>query len=417
MIVKGKIRSGPAQLAAYLLRQDGSERPALLHLDYGDDDLAKAFIEWDSIGELTRGEKTLYHAQIAPESRYAMTPEQWKRAAEILAEELGMGDHPRAIVLHDGNGKPHAHVVFQRVNTDTMTLWDNGFNYVKHEQASKRMAEEFGHEIIPGKHAKRDREKQPEFPRAKLTTEEAQQEKRTGLSKEARVAEVTALYRSADSGPALKAALEDAGYVRAKGERGYVVVDQSGGQSVLTRNTGLKKKEMEAFMKGVPLDSLPSVEEAKRIQKGRAEQGPAVTEAPAPSLQTEKPTTAPAPATKEQGVEASKFVQPRRAEPAQPAPKPQDPKIAALLKSLAERQEQEAVDRRDAHARELEQAERALDRELKEKLDSFEAIQQEQRKALKERHAEKREGIGGLIDQYLVRRRFNAIRQVKTHAA
>ena len=66
MIVKGKPRSGPAQLAAYLMRVDDGEHPTLLHLDYGDESLRKAFIEWDSIGELTRGEKTLYHAQIAP---------------------------------------------------------------------------------------------------------------------------------------------------------------------------------------------------------------------------------------------------------------------------------------------------------------------------------------------------------------
>ena len=112
---------------------DDGERPTLIHLDYGDDDLKKAFIEWDSIGELTSGVKTLYHAQIAPEARYQMTPDQWNRAAEILADELGMGDHPRAVVIHEGGDKPHAHVVFQRTNTDTMTLWDDGHNYAREE--------------------------------------------------------------------------------------------------------------------------------------------------------------------------------------------------------------------------------------------------------------------------------------------
>ena len=55
------------------------------HKSFGED-LHKAFVQWDAIGETTRGEKTLYHAQIAPEARYMMTPEQWKRAAEILAD-------------------------------------------------------------------------------------------------------------------------------------------------------------------------------------------------------------------------------------------------------------------------------------------------------------------------------------------
>lgn len=391
MIVKGKARSGPAQLAAYLLRQDDKERPVLIELWDGSDDLRKAFTTWHAIGEGTRGEHTLYHAQIAPEARYQMTPEQWKRSAEILAEALGMQDHPRAIIVHDGGDKPHAHVVFQRADAATMTMWDDGYNYLKHERASQRMEEEFAHEPVPGKHAKRDRKKQPEFPRAELTTDEAQQEKRSGLSKEERVAQITALYRSADSGPALKAALEDAGYVLAKGDRGYVVVDETGGQSVLTRNTGLKKKELESFMAGVPLDSLPTVDAAKDLQK--AARMSAASPIPA-EAETVRPMEGP-----DRGVEASKFLPPRTAEQ-QPAPltAPQDPELAAILKSLAERQEQEAQKHRDLHAHQLRQQEYDLDHELKEKLDGFEAIQDEQRKALKERHAERRSGLGGFID-------------------
>lgn len=85
MIVKGKPRSGPEQLAAYLLRVDDGEHPTLVQLLDGGDDLHKAFMQWHAIGEASRGEKTLYHAQIAPEARYAMTPEQWKRAAPAPA--------------------------------------------------------------------------------------------------------------------------------------------------------------------------------------------------------------------------------------------------------------------------------------------------------------------------------------------
>jgi len=53
------------------------------------------------------------------------------------------------------------------------------------------------------------------------------------------------------------------------GDRGYIVVDQKGGHSVLSRNVGLKKKEIEAFMAGVELDKLPTIEEAKALQAER----------------------------------------------------------------------------------------------------------------------------------------------------
>jgi Relaxase/Mobilisation nuclease domain len=297
MIVNGKSRAAPAQLAAYLLRQDGKERPVLVELLDGGKDLNKAFLQWHAIGELTRGEHTLYHAQIAPENRYAMTPEQWKRAAEILAEELGMKDHPRAIVVHEGHKNPHAHVVFQRADDETMTLWDDGFNYIKHERASARMEKEFGHEPVPGKHAKRDREKQPEFPREDCSTEEAQRDKRAGIKTADRKAEIMALYQGTDSGTALKVALEEAGYLLAKGDRGYLVVDETGGHSVLTRNTGLKKKELEAYMAGIPLDSLPTVDEAKALQKAAALAKKSAASSTDGAAEGER-----------QGVEASKFL-------------------------------------------------------------------------------------------------------------
>ena len=372
MIVKGKPRSGPAQLAAYLMRVDEGEHPTLLHLDYGDDDLRKAFIEWDSIGELTRGEKTLYHAQIAPDPRYKMTPEQYIRAAKILAEDLGMKDHPFAAVLHDGGDNPHLHVVFQRADTETMKLWDDSYNYVKHESASKRMELEFDHELVPGKHAKRDREKQPEFPRQEMTQDEAQQEKRTGLSAADRKAEITALHAAADSGQAFKAALEEAGYLLAKGERGYLVVDQAGGHTVLSRNIkGLKQKDVEAFMAGVELDKLPTIEEAQAIQKQRLadaktepsveaqKQAPEASKVPTPEAAQKLEQPQPAPAKPEEQPKSKEVPAPA---PEKPAPPPEDPELQALKKAIDELHAKEVQKWADFHALELRQLEYNLDR-------------------------------------------------------
>jgi hypothetical protein len=374
MIVKGKPRSGPAQLAAYLLRSD--EHAILIELFDGGEDLHKAFLQWHAIGEATRGDKTLYHAQMAPEAEYKMTPAQWKRAAEILAEELGMKDHPRAIVVHDGGDKPHAHVVFQRAQADTLTMWDDSYNYVKHERASQRMELEFGHKPVPGKHVKRDRKKQPEFPRQKLTQDEAQYEKRTGLKAEDRKAQITALHAAADSGAAFKAALEDAGYVLAQGERGYIVVDQAGGHSALSRNiNGLKKKELDAFMAGVALDKLPTIEEAK-------------------ALQAERPVKA-----EKQGPEASKFLRTEQAPAAlQPSQAPEDPEITALKKALAERQAKEAGKWAEFHAQELRQLEVSLDKRNGDKLAQRDADDLQAVQALKDDIRERHTGLKGLID-------------------
>lgn len=384
MIVKGRARSGAAQLAAYLMRQDDKERPSIVQLFDTTDDLRKAFLRWEAIGEATRGDNTLYHAQIAPEARYQMTPEQWKRAAQILADELGMGDHPRAIVVHAGGDKPHAHVVFQRTDADSMKLWDDSFNYVKHERASKRMEEEFGQEHVPGKHAKRNREKQPEPPRAQSDQPDHQQAARTELTVEERKEQVTALRAASDSAPAFKNALAEAGYILARGDkRGLVIVDGEGEVYSLSKQvTDLKGKEFKAFMDGIDPKTLPSVDEAKAKQ---AERPP--VEKPAPVVEPEK-----------KGVEASKFWTPETpSKVEQPAPAPRDEKLEALERSIAERYQQELKKTIDLHALQLRQTEFELDRRRADKLKDFDALRAEERQLLKERHEEQRTGIAGFV--------------------
>lgn len=393
MIVKGRARSGAAQLAAYLLRDDGKERPVLVELWDGGEDLHKAFVQWDAIGEATRGEKTLYHAQIAPEARYEMTPEQWKRAAEILAEELGMGDHPRAIVVHEGGKNPHAHVVFQRTDADTMTLWDDGYNYLKHEKASARMEREFAHEHVAGKHAKRDRQKQPELPKQEATQADHQQAARTELTVDERKAQVTALRAASDNAQSFKNALQDAGYILAKGDkRGLVIVDEQGEVYSLSKQvTDLKGKDFKTFMEGMDPDKLPSVDAAKAVQAKLAEQAKA----------------APAPEPQKQGVEASKFAGPETAPkveqptpaPARAAPEPikPDEKIAALEKAIADRLAEDLRKYRELHEHQLRQKDYELDRELKQKLGNFDGIQNRQRQLHAERLADAGKGIAGFL--------------------
>jgi hypothetical protein len=316
MIIKGKPRSAPEQLADYLLRSD--EDATVLELQYGDGDLKKAFIDWDAAGAATRGEKTLYHAQIAWETKYHLNKEQCLRAVQMFAEDMGLANHPRAVVLHGGKGRPHLHVVFMRTDTETMTMWDDGRNYLKHEKASLRMELEFGMEIIPGKHAKRDRKKQPEFPRAAMTSDEAELAKRNGVDLKKLKAELAAMKAASDGAEAFRAAIESAGFVLAKGDRGYTLVDEDGTPFNLARQLKMKTKEVNAYMASVALDTLPTVEQAQALQKQHA-----LAKQDAHRAETVSKSDAPEHAQKqpqEKGVEASKFLMDQiPQEPAEPA--------------------------------------------------------------------------------------------------
>ncbi len=303
MIVKGAARNGPRQLAIYLMRverYDTGEEAELIEFrspwaaaatgsrEHCAAMLIEAFRDWQDLAEATKqGRDGLYRSEISPAPEYAMgmTREQIIRAADMLEEELGFKGQDRVIVRHAGtDGRAHFHVVWPRTDLDSMKLIPDSFNYVAHERASKRMELEFGHEFVAGKHAKRDRERQPEFPRQDHDYAEAQMAQRSKMTPDERKEQITALRIAAANGQELKKALEDAGYVLAKGDRGYLVVDGAGVHSMLSRNISLKKDQTEAFMADVYLEALPTIEQAKAMQEAKmlSARPPAPAEAQTP---------------------------------------------------------------------------------------------------------------------------------------
>jgi len=404
MIVKGASRSGPRQLAEYLMRVghwDTGEPAELIELQspwaanlngdrYHDAELViEAFRDFQTLVEGTKqGRDGLYRTEISPAPEYAqdMTVAQWKRCADILGEELGLQGQPRASFRHGGtDGRTHFHVVWCRTDIDAMKVISDAQNYLAHERASMRMELEFGHEFVPGKHAKRDREKQPEFPRAEFDQAEAQQAERQGVDPKERKAAITGLRQSCDDGQAFRNALEEAGYILARGDRrDFMLVDQDGEAISLSRQvTDLKGKEFKAFMADIDPATLPTVDQAKDLQAQRAlaiedKKREEVEKQP---VQAPQPEPAPAPPKVEQ-----------------PTPAPVDEELEALKKAIADRQAQEARKWADFHAQELRQLDYELSFEKREKLIIRDTTDNNQMDALKERLTEERKGWQALVD-------------------
>lgn len=285
MIIKGKSRGNPKQLATHLLHTEKNERVEILELQSGAGNLADAFREWQLISQGTQGTRGLYHANIDPAAQYTMTAAQWARAVDVLERELGLDGQPRAVVLHEKEGRQHIHVVWQRTDIDTMTMVSDSQNYDAHERASLALEKEFGHEIVPGKHAKRD-DSQP-APVAELNHAEWQQTERTGIDPRAFKDQVTAIFHASENGAAFVAALDDQGFVVANGDRrDFVIVDPAGEVYSLARQIrGVTAKDLRAFMADVEATALPGVEEAKTRQAQRP--------APEPAPLPEAPQTPP----------------------------------------------------------------------------------------------------------------------------
>lgn len=340
MIIKGNSRGGASQLARHLLRTDTNERVKIIEMQSPLDDLGDTLRDWQFISTGTKGTKGLYHANISPDN-YAMTLKQWLRCVEVLEKELGLTGQPRTIIMHMKHGREHIHVVWQRTDIDTMTLRSDSQNYQAHERAGMTLEEEFGHEMVPGKHAKRDREQQPEFPRAKYDMAEAQQFERNNIDPEQFKITLTEIYRQSDTSRAFKSALEDNGLILATGDkRGFVLVDQEGEVYSLSRQLlDVKAKELKNFMKDI--GQLENVERATERQEFKNH------------LRSTKPEDWPELFTPEQPEQKREAKSDPKADPAKD---PQQEKLEAALKERSVRENRELKYRQDMEMERLKQS-------------------------------------------------------------
>jgi hypothetical protein len=363
MIIKGGSRAAPTQLGKHLLRADTNERVEILQLLSPTGNLTEALRDWQVLAGGTNGSKGLYHANIDPDARYKMTPEQWQRSVDVLEEKLGLQGQPRVIVLHEKEGREHIHVVWQRTDVETMTLRSDSQNYRRHEEASLALEQEFGHEHVPGKHVKRDRGKQPEMPKSEITQAEAQQAERSGINPRELKDTITGLYRQSDNAGALRTALEDHGLLIAKGDRrDYVIVDETGEVHSLARQIrDVNAKDLRQFMATIDPQTLPSVEQAKALQRDAAQRRP---DAPAPAQD-------------------------------QPPPAPSEEERARLETSLKARHEGEARKLRDRQETERDNTAAVIDRDVAEKIQAFKAVQQAERDRYQRENRKERSGIAG----------------------
>jgi len=334
------------------------------------------------VSEGTRGTKGLYHVNIDPAEEYVMSLEQWQRTVEVLEKELGFEGQPRAVVLHQKQGRQHLHVVWARTDIDTMTLRSDSMNYPAHERASKALELEFGQEPVPGKHAKRDREKQPEFPNAAVNHAEWQQAERTGINPADRKDQITALKQASDSPQAFMSALEEQGYILARGDRrDFVLVDEAGEVYSLRRQLhGMKAADLREYMKGLDPEILPSAEQAAQLQQKIQD------------AKKQAPEKQPEPAPPEP-------VQPEPAQPAEQTKGLSPEEIQAIQKAVADRQAREAAEMRQRQENEYDHTRDIFDSEIAEKLADRDAMQQAERARFARENAPAT-GVDQLLDTF-----------------
>ncbi len=272
MIIKGKSRSGPGGLARHLGNAEKNERVRLVETrGTVAEDLYGALAEMDAVAVGTRCQKPLYHAAISPEPPHRLTDAQREEAVDTLERKMGFEGQSRLVVIHEKEGREHLHVVWSRIDIETMKAIPDSHNYRKHEECARDLERRFGHDRVQGAHHEREGTDRPSRTPSRS---ELRQEERTGIKGKDVRQEVTQLFRTSDSAQSFQAALEEHGYKLARGDRrDFVLVDRAGGiHSLARRIDGINAAGLREFMKSVDLESVPSIAAARAlIEKRTAE--------------------------------------------------------------------------------------------------------------------------------------------------
>ena len=310
MINKGKSRANGKQLGEYLGRyenkklsdylvSDKNERVEVLELrGSAFPDLDRSLASWETEAQGTRCKKPLWHAQMSPKHGERLTRDQQLEAVAILEKHLGFDGQPRAIVVHEKDGHEHIHVTWSRMDRATGKARRDGFTHRKNSAAAREIEQRFGLEVVASPEFKNDdktktREQRREESRKAPDYREFQKAKRTGLDPRERKDTITRLWHECDSGKALRAALQDAGYILARGSsRAYVIVDEAGDTHSLARQiNGALAADVKERLASLDPASIPKATDIER-ERRRAWQEREGTESeppPNPSQPKQRP--------------------------------------------------------------------------------------------------------------------------------
>jgi hypothetical protein len=242
MILKGSQRAGASALAAHLLNDRDNDHITVHQLrGFVADDLHGALHEAHAISKGTQCKQFMFSVSLNPPKDSVLSDEAFERAANACEERLGLTGQPRAIIIHEKEGRRHAHVVWSRIDANQMRAINMAHFKTKLTALSKELYLEHGWELPDG--LKHMGGKSP----LNFDLAEWQQAKRIGIDPREIKQTFQECYARSDGLKAFGAALEERGYHIAQGDRrGIVALDLDGNVYSVARYAGVKTSELRA---------------------------------------------------------------------------------------------------------------------------------------------------------------------------
>jgi len=259
MILVGNRRGGAAELTAHLLNVEDNEHVELHEVrGFMSSELSDALHEAYGISRGTRCKKFLYSLSLSPPQNESVPIEAFEAAITRIEQKLGLSSQPRAIVFHEKKGRRHGHVVWSRINSDTMTAIDPYQDKLTLEKIARELFQEHQWDMPAGFKRKEDTDplnySHTEYQQAKRAKRDVKEIKRI----------FKACWEQSDTRDTFAHALKEHGLILAKGDRrGFVAVDANGEIYSIARYAGVKARELK--LRFGNLDCLPDVETARKL--------------------------------------------------------------------------------------------------------------------------------------------------------
>lgn len=262
MIFVGNQRSGGADLARHLMKND-NERVVVHEIrGFAAGDLDGAFQESFAISRGTRCKQHLYSLSLNPPKDTDASPELFTDAVERAEKRLGLDGQPRAIVFHekrgaDGQIRRHAHAVWCRIDTEKMKAVQMSHDRPKLQSLARELYLEHGWQMPRGfvRHEERN-------PR-NYSLAEWQQAKRAKKDPSKLKGVFQDCWAISDSQTSFANALREHGYILARGDRrGFVAIDHNGEAFSIRQYVGIPAKQVKERLSKP--DNLPDTSTAHR---------------------------------------------------------------------------------------------------------------------------------------------------------
>lgn len=257
MILKGSQRAGATNLSDHLMNERDNDHVILLELkEFISDNLGGALSEAYAISKATRCKQFMFSLSLNPPKDHVASEVDFIDAADRAEKTLGLDGQPRAIVVHEKEGRRHAHVVWSRIDADEMKAINLPHFKNKLRDLSRDLFLDHGW-VLPDGLATYGNKSPLNF-----TLAEWQQAKRQGIDPREIKQAFQQAWERCDSQIGFKNALEDRGYFLARGDRrGFVALDVDGNVHSIAKWTGFKAKDVKAKL-GSP-ENLHSVDETQ----------------------------------------------------------------------------------------------------------------------------------------------------------